>query len=177
MQKTVRTTSVISSFKNTELVRTKINKNRSAPHLQHREVGLAWQAEFLLLWRVGVEAMLVQPAPQNLHCLLGQVAAATALPEEPPSWQVEWGAVIAVRHGRGVLLFQSWGRGGGLSVHCYCSTSVVSRFKVHLKRFTAMSSGYLQWCLFVRPHDGWEHICRAGVGTAAHLRWPLQRGV
>ena len=88
-----------------------------APHLQHWEVGLARQAEFLLLRRVGVEAVLVQPAPQNLYRLLGQVATATALPQEPPSWQVEWGAVIAVRHGRGVLLLrallflQSWGRG------------------------------------------------------------------
>lgn len=54
-------------------------------YLQHREVGLARQTEFLLLRRVGVEAVLVQPAPQDLHRLLGQVAAATALPKEPPS--------------------------------------------------------------------------------------------
>lgn len=85
-------------------------------HLQHWEVGLAWQTEFLLLWWVGVEAVVVQPAPKNLNCLLGQVAAATALPKKPSAWQVKRGAVVAVRHSRGVLLFQSWGRWGGLSV-------------------------------------------------------------
>lgn len=96
---------------------------KSASHLQHGEVGLAWQTEFLLLRRVGVEAVLVQPAPQNLHRLLGQVAAATALPKEPSPWQVEWGAVIAVRHSRGVLLlramlvFQSWGEGRRVVSH------------------------------------------------------------
>lgn len=122
---TVCTTRVISSGKyrwSLKKQKTINNKLNSASYLQHREVGLAWQAEFLLLWGVGVEAVLVQPAPQNLHRLLGQVAAATALPKEPPSWQVERGAVIAVRHGRGVLLlramlfFQSWGSGGDLSV-------------------------------------------------------------
>lgn len=93
---------------------------KPAPYLQHGEVGLAWQAEFLLLWWVGLEAVLVQPASQNLNRLGGQVAAAPtlALPKQPFPWQVERGAVIAVWHRRGVLLlramlfFQSWGRGG-----------------------------------------------------------------
>lgn len=75
-----------------------------SPHLQHRELGLAWQAEFLLLWWVGVEAVLVQPALKNLHRLLGQVAAATPLPKEPLSWQVKRGAIVTVRHGGGVLV-------------------------------------------------------------------------
>lgn len=54
-------------------------------YLQHGEVGLARQAEFLLLRRVSVEAVFVQPAPQNLNRLFGQVTAATALPKEPSS--------------------------------------------------------------------------------------------
>lgn len=92
-------------------------KPPSPTYLQHGEAGLAWQAEFLLLWGVGVEAVLIQPATQNLYRLLRQVAAATALPRQPSSWQVEWGAIITVRHGWGVLLlpetlfFQSWGEG------------------------------------------------------------------
>lgn len=78
-----------------------------SPHLQHGEVGPTRQAQLLLLRRVGVEAVLVQPAPQDLHCLLGQVATATALPKEPSARQVERGAVVAVRQGRGVALLRA----------------------------------------------------------------------
>lgn len=100
MEKTVRKCHKLDEFLNS-------NKLKSTPYLQHRKVGLARQAELLLLRRVGVEAVLVQPAPQNLHRLLGQVAAATALPKQPSSRQVERGAVITVRHSRGVLLLRA----------------------------------------------------------------------
>lgn len=73
-------------------------------HLQHGEVGLARQKGFLLLRRVGVEAVLVQPVPQNLHRLLRQVAAATAFRSLSSSRQVERGVVLAVQWGRGVQL-------------------------------------------------------------------------
>lgn len=78
-----------------------------ASHLQHRQVGLTGQAQLLLLRRVGVEAMLVQPAPEDLHRFLGQVATATALPKEPSPRQVERRAVVAVRQHRGVILLRA----------------------------------------------------------------------
>lgn len=90
------------------------------PHLWHREMRLSRQAQFLLLWRVSVEAMLVQPVSQNLNGFFGEVSPAAAFGGRPAAsaaaGQTERVTVIftrvAVRHGRklwsALVLLKNW---------------------------------------------------------------------
>lgn len=90
-------------------------------HLWHRQMRLSRQAQFLLLWRIRIEAMLVQPVPQNLNGLFGEVSTAAAFGGRPASLaafgQVERETIVfawvTVWHGRKLsvsimTLLKSW---------------------------------------------------------------------
>lgn len=85
----------------------------TSSYLQHGEAGLPGEAELLLLRGVGIEAVLVQPVPEDLHGLLGKIAP--SLPLVGLRGVRGCGAVVlpevAIRHGgaaRRSLLVKAW---------------------------------------------------------------------
>lgn len=53
------------------------------PYLQCRELGLLGQKGFLLFRGVGVVTVLIQPVPEDLNGLLGQISPPFSLPTAP----------------------------------------------------------------------------------------------